>query len=114
MFQSIELLEPRTFKLIDSTFTHIDSLDQYVPLDLAREVFIISEYKKRKLAISKNLARSYISYEHHISVAQLLKWVMDDAIRIDKYLPQLEYSKTYFVCVSNQIRQLYPRRIHGN
>jgi hypothetical protein len=118
MFQSIEILDepevPRTFKLTDSTFTRIGFLERYVPQDLAREVFIILEYKKRNLAVSKNLARSYIKYEHHISVAQVLKWVADDARRIDSYLPDLEFSKKYLSCVSNQVRQLYPRRVHGN
>lgn len=117
MFQQISIKgrlgeDPRTLELIDSTFTYTGSLDKPLAITIAREVFTFVEYKKRKLAIAKNLARLYMTYNYR-DLEHLVQWMMADASIINKELPELGYEK-YQHCIANHIRQLYAGKRHDN
>lgn len=108
MLQTCRIYDKEIYRLIDDRFTK--DIKTNVPSTyeiIIPEVIIINEYKSRSENIPHNLALFYLNlYHSQWHDPNSLQRMNLFAKKVDEYLPQLNYSKTIYLCVLNKLKQL--------
>lgn len=111
MFQSIKCVgceeNQYTYHLVDTDFVCEVTIaaPRGVPAVVARAAAVTKEYSFRFLNVPKNLALCFSFYSKEIKhkTIQLIDFYKSD---MDEYYPEIGFSKNYYNCLINQVKQL--------
>ncbi len=99
----------RTYQIVDSSFKEEVSLnmDSYKDAgSIAFEILLIQTYERRGLTVPKNLAAFYWQYFRRTPnfepLVKMETWRRD----FERLLPEMQYTKKYYNCVVNQLKQI--------
>lgn len=107
MFQSIKVTGLRTWLLHDTLFTcEILNPPNFPDFTVPIEALVLLEYKKRGLAISRNIATLYTKWLMGSGIFAMMTLIKSDAKRIDNSYPELKYSEIYLPCILREYKRI--------